>query len=228
MWKQKSLGLRWSWVERWWREVTCSNRWALCYNWRFWSEIYLFVMLAFCVLTRLFICVSGAQGEELEGEIVCSEGRALFPALLWPQQGEKNADVQFYRLSSTFMLNSKEIMWCFFFVMTCLLPNGHLSQDDITPVGGISLRGCLVSALDDNGVPSGESDFDDCLFLLSWLPRCDDCLFPQINIYKIITHILIRIKERLCHWLKILVNNDLGLVVLVAVIFTGIYCKHRN
>ncbi|XP_077092757.1 pleckstrin-2 [Siphateles boraxobius] len=29
------------------------------------------------------------------------------------------------------------------------------SKDDITPVGGISLRGCLVSALDDNGTPSG-------------------------------------------------------------------------
>ncbi|XP_056616277.1 pleckstrin-2 [Triplophysa dalaica] len=29
------------------------------------------------------------------------------------------------------------------------------SKDDITPVGSISLRGCLVSALDDNGTPSG-------------------------------------------------------------------------
>ncbi|KAK2896883.1 hypothetical protein Q8A67_011371 [Cirrhinus molitorella] len=29
------------------------------------------------------------------------------------------------------------------------------SKDDITPVGSISLRGCLVSALDDNGIPSG-------------------------------------------------------------------------
>ncbi|XP_064821130.1 pleckstrin-2 isoform X2 [Oncorhynchus masou masou] len=29
------------------------------------------------------------------------------------------------------------------------------SKDDISPVGGFSLRGCLVSALDDNGVPSG-------------------------------------------------------------------------
>ncbi|XP_051946628.1 pleckstrin-2-like [Xyrauchen texanus] len=29
------------------------------------------------------------------------------------------------------------------------------SKDDITPVGRISLRGCLVSALDDNGTPSG-------------------------------------------------------------------------
>lgn len=29
------------------------------------------------------------------------------------------------------------------------------SRDDISPVGGFSLRGCLVSALDDNGVPSG-------------------------------------------------------------------------
>jgi len=50
----------------------------------------------------------------------------------------------------------------FIFVLTCLLPDGHLSQDDITPVGSISLRGCLVSALDDNGTPPGESDF--CLF----------------------------------------------------------------
>ncbi|XP_036398653.1 pleckstrin-2 [Megalops cyprinoides] len=29
------------------------------------------------------------------------------------------------------------------------------SKDGISPVGGFSLRGCLVSALDDNGVPSG-------------------------------------------------------------------------
>ncbi|XP_076013698.1 pleckstrin-2 [Genypterus blacodes] len=29
------------------------------------------------------------------------------------------------------------------------------TKDDVTPVGGFSLRGCLVSALDDNGVPSG-------------------------------------------------------------------------
>ncbi|XP_073690711.1 pleckstrin-2-like [Garra rufa] len=29
------------------------------------------------------------------------------------------------------------------------------SKDDITPVGSISLRGCLVSALNDNGIPSG-------------------------------------------------------------------------
>ncbi|MCJ8731031.1 hypothetical protein PDJAM_G00191440 [Pangasius djambal] len=29
------------------------------------------------------------------------------------------------------------------------------SKDDITPAGGFSLRGCLVSSLDDNGVPSG-------------------------------------------------------------------------
>ncbi|MFT7801728.1 pleckstrin-2 [Arapaima gigas] len=31
------------------------------------------------------------------------------------------------------------------------------SRDDINPVGGFSLRGCLVSALDDNGIPSGDS-----------------------------------------------------------------------
>lgn len=30
-------------------------------------------------------------------------------------------------------------------------------QDDISPAGGFSLRGCLVSSLEDNGVPSGES-----------------------------------------------------------------------
>ncbi|XP_023142435.1 pleckstrin-2 [Amphiprion ocellaris] len=29
------------------------------------------------------------------------------------------------------------------------------TSDDISPVGGFSLRGCLVSSLDDNGVPSG-------------------------------------------------------------------------
>ncbi|XP_016389006.1 pleckstrin-2-like [Sinocyclocheilus rhinocerous] len=29
------------------------------------------------------------------------------------------------------------------------------SKDDLTPVGSISLRSCLVSALDDNGIPSG-------------------------------------------------------------------------
>ncbi|KAJ7988763.1 hypothetical protein DPEC_G00312590 [Dallia pectoralis] len=29
------------------------------------------------------------------------------------------------------------------------------SKDDISPAGGFSLRGCLVSALEDNGVPSG-------------------------------------------------------------------------
>ncbi|KAK5617315.1 hypothetical protein CRENBAI_007913 [Crenichthys baileyi] len=29
------------------------------------------------------------------------------------------------------------------------------TKDDITPVGGFSLRGCLISSLDDNGVPSG-------------------------------------------------------------------------
>ncbi|XP_045918290.1 pleckstrin-2 [Micropterus dolomieu] len=29
------------------------------------------------------------------------------------------------------------------------------TKDDISPVGGFSLRGCLVSSLDDNGVPSG-------------------------------------------------------------------------
>ncbi|XP_064821129.1 pleckstrin-2 isoform X1 [Oncorhynchus masou masou] len=37
-----------------------------------------------------------------------------------------------------------------------VLKRGYLlKQDDISPVGGFSLRGCLVSALDDNGVPSG-------------------------------------------------------------------------
>ncbi|KAF3845312.1 hypothetical protein F7725_008475 [Dissostichus mawsoni] len=30
-----------------------------------------------------------------------------------------------------------------------------LKQDDISPVGGFSLRACLVSSLGDNGVPSG-------------------------------------------------------------------------
>ncbi|MEQ2308801.1 hypothetical protein AMECASPLE_031982 [Ameca splendens] len=29
------------------------------------------------------------------------------------------------------------------------------TKDDTTPVGGFSLRGCLISSLDDNGVPSG-------------------------------------------------------------------------
>ncbi|KAM9707602.1 pleckstrin-2 [Menidia menidia] len=29
------------------------------------------------------------------------------------------------------------------------------ARDDISPVGGFSLRGCLVSSLEDNGVPSG-------------------------------------------------------------------------
>nr|XP_046269678.1 pleckstrin-2 [Scatophagus argus] len=29
------------------------------------------------------------------------------------------------------------------------------TKDDISPAGGFSLRGCLVSSLDDNGVPSG-------------------------------------------------------------------------
>ncbi|XP_014850331.1 PREDICTED: pleckstrin-2 isoform X1 [Poecilia mexicana] len=29
------------------------------------------------------------------------------------------------------------------------------TKDDISPVGGFSLRGCLISSLDDNGVPSG-------------------------------------------------------------------------
>ncbi|XP_061599688.1 pleckstrin-2 [Cololabis saira] len=29
------------------------------------------------------------------------------------------------------------------------------TKDDISPVGGFTLRGCLVSSLDDNGVPSG-------------------------------------------------------------------------
>ncbi|XP_056326693.1 pleckstrin-2 [Danio aesculapii] len=29
------------------------------------------------------------------------------------------------------------------------------SKDDVTPVGSVSLRGCLVSALDDNGTPAG-------------------------------------------------------------------------
>ncbi|CAI5695622.1 unnamed protein product [Oreochromis niloticus] len=29
------------------------------------------------------------------------------------------------------------------------------TKDDISPVGGFSLRGCLVSSLEDNGVPSG-------------------------------------------------------------------------
>lgn len=29
------------------------------------------------------------------------------------------------------------------------------SKDDINPAGGFSLRGCIVSALEDNGVPSG-------------------------------------------------------------------------
>ncbi|XP_010877725.1 pleckstrin-2 isoform X2 [Esox lucius] len=29
------------------------------------------------------------------------------------------------------------------------------SKDDVSPAGGFSLRGCLVSALEDNGVPSG-------------------------------------------------------------------------
>lgn len=32
-----------------------------------------------------------------------------------------------------------------------------LFQDDVTPAGGFSLRGCLVSSLEDNGVPSGEA-----------------------------------------------------------------------
>ncbi|XP_013889547.1 pleckstrin-2 [Austrofundulus limnaeus] len=29
------------------------------------------------------------------------------------------------------------------------------TRDDVTPVGGFSLRGCLISSLEDNGVPSG-------------------------------------------------------------------------
>lgn len=29
------------------------------------------------------------------------------------------------------------------------------TKDDVSPVGGFPLRGCLVSALDDNGIPSG-------------------------------------------------------------------------
>lgn len=32
-----------------------------------------------------------------------------------------------------------------------------IRQEDVSPVGGFSLRGCLVSSLGDNGVPSGES-----------------------------------------------------------------------
>lgn len=55
--------------------------------------------------------------------------------------------------------------WC----VTCGLQPGesglrliHLllvdtRQDDVNPAGGFSLRGCLVSSLEDNGVPSGES-----------------------------------------------------------------------
>ncbi|TWW72578.1 Pleckstrin-2 [Takifugu flavidus] len=29
------------------------------------------------------------------------------------------------------------------------------TKDDVNPAGGFSLRGCLVSSLEDNGVPSG-------------------------------------------------------------------------
>lgn len=57
-------------------------------------------------------------------------------------------------------------MWCvcfsthsdsaFFLTYPCILCDLTI-QDDLNPVGGFSLRGCLVSALDDSGVPSGES-----------------------------------------------------------------------
>lgn len=31
-------------------------------------------------------------------------------------------------------------------------------QEENRPVGGFSLRGCLVSALEDNGVPAGKHE----------------------------------------------------------------------
>lgn len=42
-------------------------------------------------------------------------------------------------------------------------------QEDNKPVGGFSLRGCLVSALEDNGVPAGEHkplNFHTFIFML--------------------------------------------------------------
>lgn len=42
--------------------------------------------------------------------------------------------------------------------LTQLLFSPVIPQDDISPVGGFSLRSCLVSSLNDNGVPSGESN----------------------------------------------------------------------
>ncbi len=45
-------------------------------------------------------------------------------------------------------------------------------QDDISPAGGFSLRGCLVSSLDDNGVPSGESLSEDVWFYIILSCNC--------------------------------------------------------
>lgn len=52
-----------------------------------------------------------------------------------------------------------QFLWPDVLFVLCLIHflSGITCQDDINPAGGFSLRGCLVSALDDNGVPSGES-----------------------------------------------------------------------
>ncbi|XP_026195795.1 pleckstrin-2 [Anabas testudineus] len=52
------------------------------------------------------------------------------------------------------------------------------TKDDISPVGGFSLRGCLVSSLEDNGVPSGvKGNIQGNLFKV--ITQSDTCYFIQ-------------------------------------------------
>lgn len=62
-------------------------------------------------------------------------------------------------------------------------------QEDNKPVGGFSLRGCLVSALEDNGVPAGEHELLNIhtfIFILwqysLWVWVCIyGCLYIQVG-----------------------------------------------
>lgn len=51
-------------------------------------------------------------------------------------------------------------------------------QEDNKPVGGFSLRGCLVSALEDNGVPAGELWTSTHLYVC-----CSNSLWVWVCIY---------------------------------------------
>lgn len=126
--------------------------------------------------------ITGTQEEELEGATVCAAFWTCFPSLLWSHQGECTA-WKYISLIDAGHCESMRLLICqnpvSCFVVLCFIQAHydyyithhycklHKSesvllfyftwQDDANPVGGFSLRGCLVSSLEDNGVPSGES-----------------------------------------------------------------------